>query len=70
MRVPAGAFASWRIETESEESISWSRAKIKCTFWYSPEMKRTVKMTIDTIASLSANSGSEAYELVSFDPGK
>ena len=70
VRVPAGAFASWRIETESEESISWSRAKIKCTFWYSPEMKRTVKMTIDTIASLSANSGSEAYELVSFDPGK
>ena len=70
VRVPAGAFASWRIETESEESISWSRAKVRCTFWYSPEMKRTIKMTIDTIASLSANSGSEAYELVSFDPGK
>ena len=70
VRVPAGAFASWRIETVSEESISWSRAKIKCTFWYSSEMKRTIKMTIDTIASLSANSGGETYELASFDAGK
>ena len=70
VRVPAGDFASWRIETESEESRSWSRAKIKCTFWYSQQMKRTIKMTIDTIASLSANSGSETYELASVDPGK
>ena len=70
VRVPAGAFVSWRVETESEVSISWSRANVKCTYWYSSEMKRTIKMTIDTIASLSANSGSEAYELASFDPGK
>jgi len=70
VRVPAGVFPSWRIETESERAISWSRAKVKCTFWYSPEMKRTIKMTLDTIASLSANSGSETYELASFDPGK
>ena len=70
VQVPAGTFPSWRIETESEVSNSWSRAKIRCTFWYSPGMKRTIKMTIDTIALLTANSGSEAYELVSFDPGK
>ena len=70
VRVPAGAFASWRIETDSEEDDSALRAKVKCTFWYSPEMKRTVKMTIDSIVSIHALSGSEAYELVSFDPGK
>ena len=72
VRVPAGAFASWRIETDSEEDSSTSgvRVKVKCTFWYSPEMKRTVKMTIDSIVSIHALSGSEAYELVSFDPGK
>jgi len=72
VRVPAGAFASWRIETESEEDSSGQGAhdKVKCTFWYSPEMKRTIKITIDTIANIQVRSGSEAYELASFDPGK
>ena len=72
VRVPAGAFPSWRIETDSEEDSSTPgvRVKVKCTFWYSPEMKRTIKMTIDSIVSIQAQSGSESYELMSFDPGK
>jgi hypothetical protein len=72
VRVPAGAFASWRIETESEEDSSGQGAhdKVKCTFWYSQDMKRTIKMTIDTIAHIQVRSGSEAYELASFNPGK
>ena len=72
VRVPAGPFSSWRIETDSEEDSSTPgvRVKVKCTFWYSPEMKRTIKMTIDSIVSIHAQSGSEVYELMSFDAGK
>jgi len=71
VRVPAGAFPSWRIETDSgAEIFSSVDFRVKCTFWYSPEMKRTIKMTIESIVSVQTNSGTESYELVSFDPGK
>lgn len=69
--VPAGNFSSWRIETDSEEEISAGVGfRVKCTFWYSPEMKRTIKMTIENIVSIQVYSGTEVYELASFDPGK
>ena len=69
VRVPAGTFASWRIEAESEEDHSGIYpVKVSCTFWYSAEMKRTIKMTID--AKVLGGSGGETYELASFASGK
>ena len=70
VRVPAGVFLSWRIETESVDLSGIYPAKAKCTFWYSPESKRTIKMTIESNLLLTSQSGGESYELVSFDPGK
>lgn len=70
VRVPAGAFSSWRIEAESEDHSGIYPAKVKCTFWYSPETKRTMKMTIDSNRLVAYQSGGESYELASFDPGK
>ena len=73
VRVPAGTFLAWRIETESEEDTAAAqniRVKIKCTFWYAPELKRTIKMVTDNIVSVHAQSGVEFYELASFEPGR
>ena len=70
VRVPAGAFPSWRIETESEDHSGIYPAKVKCIFWYSTEIKRTTKMTIESNRLIAYQSGGESYELVSFDRGK
>ena len=70
VRVPAGTFRAWKIETDSAEvATSGINVKAKCTFWYSPEVKRAVKMSIDSITSMQAYaSDMEIYELVSFHP--
>ena len=71
VHVPAGAFRSWRIEAESGEDHSGIYpVKVKCIFWYAPEMKRSIKMTIDSNLLLVSQSGGESYELASFEPGK
>ena len=70
VHVPAGAFPSWRVEAESEDNSGIYPAKVKCTFWYSPKTKRTIKMTIEGNRIIEYQSGGESFELVSFDPGK
>ena len=71
VHVPAGTFMAWRVDAESEEdSTSGVRVRVRCSYWYAPEVRRTVKMTLDNIASISAHSTVETYELVSFDLGK
>jgi hypothetical protein len=69
-QVPAGSVKAWRVETDfSEVASSGVCVKAKCTYWYSPEMKRTVKMSIDTITSMQAYASDlEGLEPESFGP--
>ncbi|MFN0316837.1 MAG: serine protease [Burkholderiales bacterium] len=70
--VPAGQFESWRIDTLSGPMNYQTGAayKVKCTYWYAPRAKRTVKMEIEVLSALSTGRSKETYELLSFDLGK
>jgi serine protease Do len=71
VNVPAGAFKAWRIESTSEDLYAVGQFFLaKCTYWYAPEMKRTVKMILYYKARLDAISSVETYELESFEQGK
>ena len=71
VRVPAGQFKAWKIETTSERMYAVNfNAVVKCTYWYAPEVKRTVKMNLYMKASTDAYTNNETYELVSFEQGK
>jgi len=71
VRVPAGEFNAWKVETKSERidfnSVSFN---MKCIFWYAPDMKRAVRMNIVTESSVAVISNNELYELVAFEPAK
>lgn len=41
---------------------------VKCTFWYSPEILRTVRMRSETKWSITPDQKRETYELLGFDP--
>ena len=70
VNVPAGTFMAWRMDADSEDdSTSGVRVRVRCSYWYAPEVRRTVKMTLDSIASIGAHSTIETYELVSIDLG-
>lgn len=49
VRVPAGQFKACKIETTSERMYAVNfNVVVKCTYWYAPEVKRTVKMNLFT----------------------
>jgi hypothetical protein len=69
VRLPAGEFNAWKIETLSERmDHNGVRFNITCKFWYAPEMKRVVKLNIVTESSVEVISSNEMYELVAFEP--
>jgi len=71
VRVPAGQFNATLIEASTTENLGASIAKVVCRFWYAPEIKRTVKMTLSVEHSVSGIGGtSETYELTAFEPAK
>jgi serine protease Do len=71
VRVPAGEFTAWKIESISERMfVSGPTFVVKCTFWYAPEMSRTVKMNFFSKSSTDSLSGNETYELTSFETAK
>jgi len=41
---------------------------VKCTFWYSPEILRTVRMRSETKWSITPDQKRETYEPLGFDP--
>jgi hypothetical protein len=60
VRVLAGQFKAWKIETTSESMYAVGfNAVIKCTYWYAPEVKRTVKMNLYMKASTDAYTSNE-----------
>jgi hypothetical protein len=55
VRVTAGEFNAWKGESRSESIVQHNFAfAIKCTFRYSPEMKRSVRMNIVTESAIAA----------------
>jgi hypothetical protein len=71
VRVPAGEFDAWRIETEpATVGTGGTSAVVTCTFWYSPQSLRAVKMQYDTAYNFWGQPTSEIYELSRFAPAK
>jgi serine protease Do len=71
VRVPAGEFEAWRVETVSNKLNQGGGAtSFRCTFWYAPKMMRTVKMNIVIDSLQLAASGDETYELSAFQRAK
>lgn len=69
VKVPAGTFEAWRIEAVSENQWTARTVRMKFTYWYSPDMARTVKMIMDVNPESQAHV-LDSYELVSFAAGK
>ena len=71
VRVPAGSYVAWLMEAIVNENLGSSFVKITCQYWYAPEMKRAVKMSLQIEYTVGAvNGAAETYELVAFEPGK
>ncbi|MFN0316835.1 MAG: hypothetical protein ACKVQA_17595 [Burkholderiales bacterium] len=65
--VPAGRFSAWRIETLS--GVLAGNTVVECTFWYTPEMARTVKMNLKIQSVYISLRTDETYELMSYQQG-
>jgi hypothetical protein len=70
VRVPAGEFEAWRIESAAGRNTPWGSIKLTGNYWYSAAIQRTVKMTMFWDVSIGVNSTIEIYELTAFEPGK
>jgi hypothetical protein len=70
VRVPAGEFEAWRIESAAGRNTPWGSVKLTGNYWYSTAIQRTVKMTMYWDVSIGVNSTIEIYELTAFEPGK
>lgn len=71
VRVPAGQFKAWKVETVSDQLYAVNQFFVaRCTYWYAPEIKRTVKMILYYKANLDAISSIQTFELESFEEGK
>lgn len=71
VRVPAGQFNATLVEASTTENLGSNIVKVTCRYWYAPEVKRTVKMTLLVENSVPAINGtSETYELTAFEPAK
>ena len=67
VRVPAGEFKAWRLDAVSSQislAGNGSSTQLKCTYWYAPSARRSVKMTIKLDTPIIAAQADEAYELL------
>jgi hypothetical protein len=68
IRVPAGEFNATLIEATGKDYFVQFTANVTCRFWYSAQIKRTVKSTLDITYSITTNnSNGETYELTAFE---
>jgi S1-C subfamily serine protease len=71
VRVPAGEFDAILVEATGKDYFVQTNVMVTCRFWYSAQIMRTVKMTLQVDQSLHTNnSNPETYELVAFEPAK
>ncbi len=69
VKVPAGTFDAWRIEAESENQWTARTVRLKYTYWYAPDMLRTVKMVTEVKPDGQAPV-LDTYELISFQAAR
>jgi hypothetical protein len=71
VRVPAGEFEAWRIESVSDAAdYNGNPVWIVCTFWYAPTMTRAVKISVTTNLNYATGTRTENYDLAAFERGK
>lgn len=72
VKVPAGSFKAWKIVADVEEDTGGGGNRIKplCTFWYSSESLRTIKMSISYLSGHHTFSSIEVYELIAMEAGR
>jgi hypothetical protein len=69
VRVPAGEFNTWKIQAIGDGPLWQSnRFKIICTYWYSPDVLRSVKMSVVYDTDLKTAQSQDVYELIAFEP--
>jgi hypothetical protein len=71
VRVPAGEFEAWRVESVSESTnYNGNPVWIVCSFWYAPTMPRVVKISVTTKSGYAVGTTTETYELAVFERGR
>jgi hypothetical protein len=69
--VPAGKFDTVRVQMTGEKSIALDLVRIICTYWYSEDSMRTVKMSLEIrYTNKIYQTNPEIYELVAYEPAK
>ena len=67
VRVPAGEFNTMRIEARGKRSDATSDSQnFLLTYWYSPEVRRPVKISLRQPSKLGGNSSSDVLELLGY----
>jgi hypothetical protein len=70
VRVPAGQYDAWRVETVSTPvTYNGNQIRIKCTYWYSPGISRAVKIVVFSESGYAVVQSTETYELSAFTRG-
>jgi len=71
VNVPAGRFEAWRIESVSESTTYNDQpVSVVCTFWYTPDMPRAVRVSVTTKSSYAVGTTTETYDLAAFERGQ
>ena len=71
VNVPAGRFEAWRIESVSESTTYNDQpVSVVCTFWYTPDMPRAVRVSVITKSSYAVGTTTETYDLAAFERGQ
>jgi serine protease Do len=70
VQTAAGEFDAWRIEAISGAADSGGiETRIRCTWWLSPSMKRSVKMRVKVESPYVGGQSDDVYNLIAFEPG-
>jgi hypothetical protein len=67
VRLPAGDFDTWRIEVLSEPEVGQHPSRVRCTFWYSPQYRRTVKINLKVESPFIGAQADDTYTLVAYE---
>ena len=72
VKVPAGSFKAWKILADVEEvtGAQSGRVKTRCTFWYSSESLRTIKMSISSHNTWRSETTIDLFELIAMESGR
>jgi hypothetical protein len=75
VRVPAGEFSTVKVEVKSRPITVFAldlraTANLELNYWYSPDIRRVVKISRNQFSSFNATTGNYDFELASFQSAK